>query len=54
MFMNEVNNHHEKSGGRLDAIDQYRGFAILLMVLADYLSRIQSVPAWLKHAQDDG
>ena len=52
--MNEVNNHHEKSGGRLDAIDQYRGFAILLMVLADYLSRIQSVPAWLKHAPDVG
>ncbi len=35
---------------RLEAIDQYRGLAILLMVLADYLSRIQRVPAWLKHA----
>jgi predicted acyltransferase len=48
--MNQVNNHLENFGGRLDAIDQFRGFAILLMVLADYLSRIQSVPAWLKHA----
>lgn len=35
---------------RLDAIDHFRGFAILLMVLADYLSRIQRVPPWLKHA----
>jgi predicted acyltransferase len=39
---------------RLDAIDQFRGFAILLMVLADYLSRPQRVPAWLKHAHDVG
>ena len=35
---------------RLDEIDIFRGFAILLMVLADYLSRIQRVPPWLKHA----
>ena len=35
---------------RLDEIDMFRGFAILLMVLADYLSRIQRVPPWLKHA----
>lgn len=39
---------------RLDAIDQFRGFAILLMVLADYLARPQNVPAWLKHAHDIG
>jgi predicted acyltransferase len=49
-LMGPFNTHLEKSQGRLDAIDQFRGFAILLMVLADYLSRIQSVPAWLKHA----
>ena len=48
--MSQVNNHLESLEGRLDAVDQFRGFAILLMVLADYLSRIQSVPAWLKHA----
>ncbi len=41
-------------GERLEAIDQYRGFAILLMVLADYLARINTVPAWLKHAPDVG
>jgi predicted acyltransferase len=40
--------------GRLEAIDQFRGFAILLMVLADYLARPQAVPAWLKHAHDVG
>jgi predicted acyltransferase len=39
---------------RLDAIDQFRGFAILLMVLADYLARPQNVPAWLKHTHDVG
>ncbi len=39
---------------RLDAIDQFRGFAILLMVLADYLADINRVPAWLKHAPDVG
>lgn len=49
-LMSRVNNHRERFKDRLDAIDQFRGFAILLMVLADYLSRIQSVPAWLKHA----
>jgi predicted acyltransferase len=39
---------------RLDSIDQFRGFAILLMVLADYLARPENVPAWLKHAHDVG
>ena len=48
--MSQVENRLESHEGRLDAIDQFRGFAILLMVLADYVSRIQSVPAWLKHA----
>jgi predicted acyltransferase len=42
------------SSGRLEAIDQFRGFAILLMVLADYLAGIETVPAWLKHAPDIG
>jgi predicted acyltransferase len=48
--MNPDKNYVEKNEGRLEAIDQYRGFAILLMVLADYLSRIERVPSWLKHA----
>jgi predicted acyltransferase len=48
--MSQANNRLENSNSRLVSIDQFRGFAILLMVLANYLSRIQSVPAWLKHA----
>jgi predicted acyltransferase len=36
------------------AIDQFRGLAILLMVLANYLAGVKSVPAWLKHAPDIG
>jgi len=39
---------------RLNAIDQFRGFAILLMVLADYLVGVNTVPAALKHAPDIG
>jgi predicted acyltransferase len=39
---------------RIDSIDQLRGFAILLMVLADYLARAENVPGWLKHAHDVG
>ena len=52
--MSDANNHLETGNDRLDSIDQFRGFAILLMVLADYLSRIQRVPAWLKHAPGVG
>jgi predicted acyltransferase len=39
---------------RIDAIDQFRGFAILLMVLANYFNDINTLPVWLKHAQDIG
>ena len=39
---------------RLSSIDQFRGLSILLMVLANYLAGIQSMPAWLKHAPDIG
>jgi len=42
------------SSSRIVAIDQFRGFAILLMVLANYLGGIRVVPAWLKHAPDVG
>jgi predicted acyltransferase len=44
----------QTGSGRLEAIDQFRGFAILLMALADYLAGIETVPAWLKHAPDAG
>ena len=39
---------------RINAIDQFRGFAILLMVLANYFSEVNTLPAWLKHAPDIG
>ncbi len=39
---------------RVDSIDQFRGLAILLMVLANYLAGVEWVPAWLKHAPDVG
>lgn len=39
---------------RLKAIDQYRGFAIFLMILANYTNNVQIIPGWLKHADDIG
>ena len=39
---------------RSQAIDQFRGLAIVLMVLANYLAGIGWIPAWLKHAPDIG
>lgn len=39
---------------RFSSIDHYRGFAILTMVLANYLGGIKIIPAWLKHAPDIG
>jgi predicted acyltransferase len=44
----------QTTSGRLEAVDQFRGFAILLMVLADYLAGVNTVPGWLKHAPDIG
>ena len=42
------------SNERVDAIDQFRGFAIILMVVFNYLSGIESIPSWLKHVPDIG
>ena len=39
---------------RLPGIDLFRGLAIVLMVLANYLAGPAVVPAWLKHAPDVG
>jgi len=39
---------------RIDAIDQFRGFAIILMVIFNYLSGIDTIPDWLKHVPDIG
>ncbi|MBN8216633.1 MAG: DUF1624 domain-containing protein [Spirochaetes bacterium] len=39
---------------RLVALDQFRGLAILLMLLANYMEHIRAVPPFLKHAPDLG
>ncbi len=39
---------------RLPGIDLFRGLAIVLMVLANFLAGPAVVPAWLKHAPDVG
>ena len=39
---------------RIPSIDQFRGFAIVTMVLANYMGQVQVIPAWLKHAPDVG
>ena len=39
---------------RLLSIDQFRGFAIVTMVLANFMGGILVIPAWLKHAPDIG
>ncbi len=39
---------------RLDSIDAFRGLAILLMVIANFIAGVVWIPAWLKHAPDVG
>ncbi len=39
---------------RISSIDQFRGFAILTMALANYMGGASIIPAWLKHAPDVG
>jgi len=39
---------------RIDAIDQFRGFAIILMVIFNFAMSVQTLPAWLKHSEDIG
>jgi predicted acyltransferase len=43
-----------RPSSRLEAIDQYRGLAIVLMVLANFLAGVDWIPDWLKHAPDIG
>ena len=39
---------------RLEAIDQFRGFAIFLMILANYMNNVIVIPSWLKHTDEIG
>ena len=36
------------------AVDQFRGLAIVMMVVANSLEHVEAVPRWLKHAPDIG
>jgi len=40
--------------GRIECVDQFRGLAILSMILINYLARFAAVPPFLKHAPDFG
>jgi predicted acyltransferase len=40
--------------GRSEALDEFRGLAIIGMVAANFLAGVASVPAWFKHAPDSG
>jgi predicted acyltransferase len=42
------------SSVRDPAIDRFRGLAILMMVIANFLEHVRAVPGWLKHAPDVG
>lgn len=39
---------------RNPAIDRFRGFAVLMMAVVNYLGGVNAVPAFLKHAPDIG
>lgn len=39
---------------RIKAIDQFRGFSILIMVVFNYGMEIQTLPDWMKHVPDIG
>jgi predicted acyltransferase len=39
---------------RIKAIDQFRGFAIILMVVFNYGMEVQTLPTWMKHVPDVG
>ena len=54
MILSIMENSVSDTRQRLESIDEFRGFSILLMVLANYLAGPHVVPAWLKHAPDIG
>jgi predicted acyltransferase len=49
-----VNPKMKSQSERIASIDQFRGTAILAMVLANFIAGIDVIPAWLKHADDIG
>lgn len=51
---NPFKNLPQTGSRRIPSIDQFRGFAILLMALANYMGGVSIIPPWLKHAPDIG
>ena len=45
---------HPPANHRIDTIDQFRGFSIIIMVLINYALGVHTLPAWLKHVPDIG
>jgi predicted acyltransferase len=39
---------------RIHAIDTFRGFSILIMVIFNYAMEVKTLPAWMKHSTDIG
>ncbi len=39
---------------RIHAIDTFRGFSILIMVIFNYAMEVETLPAWMKHSADIG
>ncbi len=39
---------------RIEALDRFRGFAIVLMTAGNFLGGVRAVPDWLKHTPDAG
>jgi|WetSurMetagenome_2_1015567.scaffolds.fasta_scaffold39820_5 predicted acyltransferase len=39
---------------RLPAVDRFRGLAIMMMIVANFLEYVRWIPPWLKHAPDIG
>ncbi len=44
----------QTKANRITSIDQFRGFAIIAMALANFMGGISLIPGWLKHAPDIG
>ena len=44
----------KNSSARIGSVDQFRGFAILSMIMIDYLVLFDAVPDWMKHAPGEG
>ncbi len=40
--------------GRIESVDQFRGFAVISMIIINYLALFSATPAWLKHAPGTG